>query len=51
VGEGRYTIGAVNGAILPGMPVFNLAGELLAIAAPEGQERCAPFRSETPQIG
>jgi S1-C subfamily serine protease len=45
VGESRYTIGAVNGAIVPGMPVFNLAGELLAIAAPDGQEmRAIPVR-------
>jgi S1-C subfamily serine protease len=45
VGEGRYTIGAINGGILAGMPVFNLAGELLAIAAPDGQEmRAIPVR-------
>jgi hypothetical protein len=45
VGEGRYTIGAVNEAILPGMPVFTLAGELFAIAAPDGREmRGIPVR-------
>ena len=37
VGAEGYTLGAVNASLLPGMPVFNLAGELLAIAAPDGQ--------------
>jgi S1-C subfamily serine protease len=51
VGEDRYTIGAVNGAILPGMPVFNLAGELLAISAPEGQEmRAIPIRDTADRL-
>jgi S1-C subfamily serine protease len=51
VGEGRYTIGAVNGAILPGMPVFNLAGELLAIATPEGEEmRAIPIRDAADRL-
>ena len=34
----RYAIGAVNGSIPPGMPVFTLAGELFAIAAPDGRD-------------
>jgi S1-C subfamily serine protease len=38
VGRDEYTIGAVNDALLPGMPVFTLAGELFAIAAPDGGE-------------
>jgi S1-C subfamily serine protease len=35
-GAGRdgYTVGAVGEALLPGMPVFNLGGELFAIVAP-----------------
>jgi S1-C subfamily serine protease len=37
VGPAEYTMGAVNDALLPGMPVFNLAGELFAIAAPDGR--------------
>lgn len=37
VGPDDYTFGAVNDALLPGMPVFNLAGELFAIAAPDGR--------------
>lgn len=36
VGRDAYTIGAVTDGILPGMPVFNLGGELFAIAAPDG---------------
>lgn len=31
----RYTIGAMGGSIVPGMPLYNLDGELIAIAAPE----------------
>lgn len=51
VGDGRYTIGAVNGAILPGMPVFNLAGELFAIAVPAGQEmRAIPVRDAADRL-
>jgi hypothetical protein len=37
VGPDDYTFGAVHDALLPGMPVFNLAGELLAISAPDGR--------------
>jgi S1-C subfamily serine protease len=45
VGRDEYTIGAVNDAVLPGMPVFTLAGELFAIAAPDGREvRAIPVR-------
>lgn len=38
VGGNRYTIGAVNESVLPGMPVFTLGGELFAIAVPDGDE-------------
>jgi hypothetical protein len=38
VGGDEYTIGPVNDAVLPGMPIFNLSGELLAIAAPDGRD-------------
>jgi S1-C subfamily serine protease len=31
----RYTVGATEGSLLSGMPIYNLDGELLAIAAPE----------------
>jgi S1-C subfamily serine protease len=45
VGREGYTIGAVNDGLLPGMPVFNLAGELFAVAAPDGREvRAIPIR-------
>lgn len=45
VSRDEFTIGAVNDALLPGMPVFNLAGELLAIAAPDGRAgRAIPVR-------
>jgi S1-C subfamily serine protease len=45
VGPDDYTIGAVNDALLPGMPVFNLAGELFAIATPDGRTvRAIPVR-------
>jgi S1-C subfamily serine protease len=44
-GGDRYTIGT-DEAILPGMPVFNLAGELFAVAAPDGREvRAIPVRA------
>ena len=36
VGPDDYTFGAVDG-LLPGTPVFSLAGELLAVSAPDGQ--------------
>ncbi len=38
VGPDGYTVGAVSGTLLPGMPVFNLAGELFAMAVPDGRE-------------
>lgn len=38
VGADSYTLGAVSGSLLPGMPVYTLAGELLAIAASDGSE-------------
>ena len=45
VGGDTYTIGSVTEAVLPGMPVFNLAGELFAVAAPDGDEvRAIPVR-------
>ncbi len=45
VGRGEYTIGAATDALVPGMPVFNLAGELFAIAAPDGRSiRAIPVR-------
>jgi S1-C subfamily serine protease len=44
-GPDDYTIGAVDDALLPGMPVFNLAGELFAIAVPDGRTvRAIPVR-------
>jgi S1-C subfamily serine protease len=45
VGPDEYTIGTSTDALLPGMPVFNLAGELFAIAAPDGRTvRAIPIR-------
>jgi hypothetical protein len=45
VGTGWYTIGAAHDNVLPGMPLFNLTGELFAVAAPEGREvRAIPVR-------
>jgi S1-C subfamily serine protease len=45
IGSDEYTIGAVNESLLPGMPVFNLAGELFAIAVPDGRAvRALPVR-------
>ena len=32
-GGDRYTLSAASGVVVPGTPVFNLAGELLAVAA------------------
>jgi S1-C subfamily serine protease len=44
-GRGRFTIGAVNEILLPGMPVFTLAGDLFAITAPDGDEvQAVPVR-------
>jgi S1-C subfamily serine protease len=41
----EYTIGALNNGLWPGMPVFALSGELLAIAAPDGERvRAIPAR-------
>jgi S1-C subfamily serine protease len=51
VAGNRYTIGAVNESILPGMPVFTLAGELFAVAAPDGAEvRAIPAREATDRL-
>ena len=51
VGGNRYTIGAVNESILPGMPVFTLAGELFAVAAPDGAEvRAIPAREAADRL-
>ena len=37
-GRDRYPISALDDAVRRGMPVYNLQGELLAIAAPDGAE-------------
>jgi S1-C subfamily serine protease len=51
VSPDAYAIGANNDALLPGMPVFNLAGELLAVAAPDGRTvRAIPVRQATEQM-
>jgi S1-C subfamily serine protease len=51
VGGDHYTIGGINESILPGMPVYNLAGELFAIAAPDGREiRALPVREAAPRL-
>jgi S1-C subfamily serine protease len=51
VASDRYTMGAVNDALLPGMPVFNLAGELFAIAAPDGRTvQGIPVRQATERL-
>jgi serine protease Do len=49
-GADRYTLGT-DEAILPGMPVFNLAGELFAVAAPDGREvRAIPVRAAAERL-
>jgi S1-C subfamily serine protease len=49
-GDSRYTIGA-DDAILPGMPIFTLAGELFAVAAPAGREiRAVPVREAAERL-
>lgn len=49
-GGSHYTIGR-DDAILPGMPVFTLAGELFAIAAPdEGEVRAIPARAAVDRL-
>jgi S1-C subfamily serine protease len=46
IGPDNYTIGGVVDALMPGMAVFNLAGELSAIAAPDGRTvRAIPVRA------
>ena len=40
-GRDRYRISAVDDEVRRGMPVYNLQGELLAIAAPDGAELLA----------
>jgi S1-C subfamily serine protease len=37
-GREGYTIGGLNDGLLPGMPVFTLAGELFGVAVPNGRE-------------
>jgi len=45
VGRDEYTIGVASDVLVPGMPVFYLAGELFAIAAPVGRTvRAIPVR-------
>jgi S1-C subfamily serine protease len=49
-GGDMFTIGAANG-ILPGMPLFTLAGELFAIAAPDGPAgRAIPARAAAERL-
>ena len=49
-GRDRYTLGGDN-AVLPGMPLFNLAGELFAIAAPDaGTIRALPVRAAAERL-
>jgi S1-C subfamily serine protease len=44
-GRDGYTIGGLNDSLVPGMPVFNLAGELFGVAVPDGREtRAIPVR-------
>lgn len=51
VAANRYTIGAVNESLSPGMPVFNLAGELFAVAAPDGREvQAIPVREAAQRL-
>lgn len=46
-----YTIGAVSDGLSPGMPVFNLAGELLTIAVPDGPAfRGVPVRDAVERL-
>jgi S1-C subfamily serine protease len=49
-GDSRYTIGA-DQAILPGMPIFTLSGELFAVAAPDAREvRAVPVRDAAARL-
>ena len=41
ISEGHYTISASDDQIRRGMPIYNLQGELLAIAAPDGADLVA----------
>jgi membrane-associated protease RseP (regulator of RpoE activity) len=51
VGREEYTIGGVNNGLLPGMPLFNLAGELFAIAIPDGRTvRAVPVRQAAERL-
>lgn len=51
VGGDRYTLGGSTDSVLPGMPVFNLAGELFAIAAAGGREgRAIPVRDAAERL-
>jgi S1-C subfamily serine protease len=51
VGGGTFTIGSVTETVPPGMPVFNLAGELFAIAAPDaGEVRAVPAREAAERL-
>ena len=50
-GSDGYTIGGVNDEIMPGTPVFTLAGELFAIAAPDGRTvRAVPAREAADRL-
>jgi S1-C subfamily serine protease len=47
----RYVVGAVSGFVTPGMPVYNLDGELLALAADDGREGHAfPIREAATRL-
>jgi len=45
VAHDEYTIGGAQDALLPGMPIFTLSGDLVAITAPDaGRVRALPVR-------
>jgi S1-C subfamily serine protease len=47
----RYTVAATNDSVLPGMPIFTLTGDLLAIAAPdEDQVHAIPVREASERL-
>ena len=51
VSGARYVIGALNGSIPPGMPVFTVDGALFAVAAPDGGEaRAIPVREAVDRL-
>jgi S1-C subfamily serine protease len=49
-GSNRYTLGGAD-AVLPGMPVFTIAGELFAVAAPDGPAiRALPVKAAADRL-